>query len=151
MADEVIRVSKVTIKDNEAAMTEKIAQLVAAKYTGPYWSPVGTNWMKDLRTGEMINLVMEATDILQKEGPRMDAVAVVMTPEGEEKRVWIPQDAVKAVGGDMKVLKENLQKVLSEGSGLGDMLGNVPVWAWAAGGGLALFLVMRPKRKRFGR
>lgn len=150
MADQVISVNKVTGADNQAAIVDKIDALVSAHYSGPAWSRISPNWVKNLETGEMINLNQEAITILQAEGPRMDAVATVETPEGERKQIWIPQDAVAAVGGDMRVLKNNLQKVLSEGSGLGDMLGSVPVWAWAAGGGLALFLVTRPKRRRFG-
>ncbi len=150
MADQVISVNKVTSADNAAAMMEKIEALVTAHYSGPSWSRVSPNWVKNLETGEMINLNQEAVKILQDEGPRMDAVATVETPEGERKQVWIPQDAVAAVGGDMRVLKANLQTVLSEGAAVGGMLGKVPAWAWVAGGAAALYLVSRPKRRRFG-
>jgi NTP pyrophosphatase (non-canonical NTP hydrolase) len=151
MSDTVISVQRATQIDNNAAMMEKMDELIAAHYSGPAWERQGPNWMVNRESGEAVNLNMEAIKALQAEGPRMDAMATVETAEGERKQVFIPQDAVIAVGGDMKVLKNNLQKVLSEGSGLGDMLSNVPVWAWVAGGGAALYLMTRPKRHAFGR
>lgn len=147
MGDTVLRVSKTNILDNPAAMAEKISALVEALYSGPEWQRQGPNFIANKSTGEVVNLNQAAIALLQEEGPREDAIAVIATPEGEEKRVFVNQDAVKAAGGDMRVLAANLQTVLSE-----NPLKSIPPWAWIAAAAGVGYLVLRPRRaSRFGR
>lgn len=139
MEGTVIAINKLTSADNAAAVGGRIEDLIAAKYSGPDWLREGPNYVRNGVTGEVVNVNQEAVSLLQSEGPRNDAVAVVATPEGTHESVFIHEDAVKAAGGDLRLLAANLQKVLSEGAaGPG-----IPAWVYVAGGVGILFLVMR--------
>jgi len=146
MADTVLRVSTVDIVDNPAAVEEKINQLIAANYSGPDWVRHGPNWMVNSVTGEDVNLNQQAIAILQSEPPRQDAVAIVRDGEtGEEKRLWVNQDAVKAAGGNMFILRDNLQAVLGE-----NPLSGIPWWGWGLAAGAVYYLVAGRSSRRHG-
>lgn len=134
----VLRVSLVHNKDNPAAVEQKIQELIVAKYSGDGWVRAAPSFMDNKLTGESVNLFNEAYAILEQEGDRNDAVAVVQSPDGEERHLFVHQDAVEAAGGDLQILKTNLQEVLGPVSGFG-----VPKWVYYAGGAVLLLAVVR--------
>ncbi len=113
VADSVVSIRKVTDKVNPAAVEDTIAKLVAAKYPPPDWVKQGPNFIKSMSTGEVVNLNQEATEILQANPIREDALAVVQSDDGTEQSVWIDQVAVQAAGGDLGQVARNLQATLS--------------------------------------
>ncbi len=143
MAETVISIRKNTDYINPAAMEDTITKLVAAKYSGPDWVRQGVNWIKNKATGETVNLNQEATDILNANPPREDVVAVVEKADGAHEVVWIDQTALKAAGGDISVVRRNLEATLSS---------PIP-WALilAGGAGVAAVVYFTRKSGRRGR
>lgn len=112
MAEQVISIRKNTDYINPAAMEDTINKLLAAKYPPPDWVRQGVNWAKNTKTGEMANLNMEATEVLNSNPPRDDVIAVVEKADGAHEVVWIDQTALKAAGGDLTVVRRNLENTL---------------------------------------
>lgn len=136
MADQVVSVAIATSKDNPAAITAKMAELMKTKYfpmprvetKGPFgvtivafpgreWIPQGPNFIKEKYTGAVVNLNQEAIAALQAEAPRQDVVAVVKNDAGETSHVWVDQSALQAAGGNLDALKTNLNQVMASPSG----------------------------------
>ncbi len=129
---EVISVNKSMDPLNPAAMTDVIEKLVAAKYGSPDWTRQGPNFIANKVTGQVINLNQEATSILEDAPVRQDAIAVVKTDSGDHQIIWVDQTALQAAGGDLQVLKKNLNETLSPG--LTPM-----TWALILGGGAFIY------------
>lgn len=148
MGDTVLRVAKTSIIDNPAAVAAKIAALVEAHYSGPEWKRQGPNFIQNTASGEVVNLNQEAIALLQEEGKREDAIAVIADEAtGEEKRVFVHQDAVKAAGGDMKVLAARLQDAIDTVP-VTSPVGSIPVWIWAAGGAVLVGALVYASTRR---
>lgn len=140
MGDQVISVRKSGDKANPAAMEDVINKLVATKYPPPAWVRQGPNWATNKETGEAVNLNQEATEILLNNPLREDVIAVVEKDTGEHEVLWVDQTAVVAAGGNLDVVRENLQKVIG-GAG---MSGKTLMIIGLAG--VAVFVVMRRRK-----
>ncbi len=113
MADEVVGIRRVTDKLNPAAMEDVINKLIASTYPAPAWVRQGPNYTKNAATGEVVNLNQEATKILEANPLREDVQAVVAKEDGSHEVLWIDETAVKQAGGDLNIVKANLQAALS--------------------------------------
>lgn len=151
MGDTVKAINILSAADNAAAVNERIAQIIAAIYSGPDWKRMGPNFMQNVSSGEVVNLNQEAVKELQAEGPRADAVATVSDAAGVHRSIFIPQDAVQAAGGNLSTVAAKLQAVLNEAAA---PLDKVPLWVYGVGLAGVAYLVFRRKkpasRARYG-
>jgi hypothetical protein len=137
MADQVLNVRILPGQgQHEFSVGQRIEEIVKSTYSDPTWVRQGPNFIKNQTTGEVVNLNQVATASLEA-APRTDAVAVVQKDDGTHEKVFVTEDAVKAVGGDLVALKNQVQKTLVATS--------VPTWVWVAGGAAVLFLLVRRK------
>ncbi len=112
---EIISINKSQDPTNPAAMADVIEKLIAAKYASPDWVRQGPNFIVNKTSGQAVNLNQEASDILQDQPLRQDTVAVVQNDDGAHEVIWVDQSALQAAGGDLQVLKKNLNATLQPG------------------------------------
>lgn len=135
MADTVVNVQSVQSAGNGFSVSQRMEEIRAAKYPNPPWVPQGTgNYIVNSDTGEAVNLYQEAELSLEQD-PRSDAVATVRANDGSYSQVFVTQDDVKSVGGDMGLLKYKIQATLDAAPPA------VPKWIWVVGG-LGLFYML---------